>query len=126
MQENMTYLIIIGAAVVALAALAALVNSVMSIARGFRRDPPLPEEVAKAYATKQELTELKKDLKEERKRVDGIFQEQFAMIRKLDDDAGKRMERLEATIQNWQKGVDNWQLGIERMIGRIEGKVNTK
>ena len=44
MQENMTYFFIIGAVVVALAALAALVNYVLSIVHGFRRDPPLPEE----------------------------------------------------------------------------------
>ena len=48
MQDTMTYLIIIGAAVVALAALAALVNYVVSIVRGFQRTPPLPEEDAKA------------------------------------------------------------------------------
>ena len=35
-MENMSYLILIGAAVVALAALAALVNYVISIVRGFR------------------------------------------------------------------------------------------
>ena len=44
MQENMTYFFIICAVVVALAALAALVNYVISIVHGFRRDPPLPED----------------------------------------------------------------------------------
>ena len=57
-MDSMTYLIIIGAAVVALAALAALVNYVISIVRGFQemhhadnppRNPPLPEELAKSY-----------------------------------------------------------------------------
>ena len=108
MQENMTYFVIIGAAVVALAALAALVNSVMSIVHGFRRDPPLPEEVAKAYATKRELAELKDELRTERRRVDGIFEQQFNTLRELTEK------------------ISQWQLGIERMIGRIEGKVNTK
>ena len=106
MQENMTYLIIIGAAVVALAALAALVNSVMSIVRGFRRDPPLPEEVAKAYATKREIAELKDELRAERRRVDGILNQQFELLRELTEK------------------TNQWQLGVERMIGRIEGKVN--
>ncbi len=125
-MNDMPYLFVVGAGVVALAALAALVNAVMSVARGFQRTPPLPEEVAKAYATKREFAELRQELKDERRRVDGIFQEQFAMIRKLDADAAKRMERLAASIENWQKGVDSWQLGIERMIGRIEGKVEEK
>ena len=108
MQENMTYFFVIGAVVVALAALAALVNYVISIVHGFRRDPPLPEEVAKAYATKRELTELKDELRSERRRVDGIFEQQFKTLRELTEK------------------ISQWQLGIERMIGRIEGKVNTK
>lgn len=117
MQETTTYLFIVGAAVVALAALAALVNYVISIVRGFQemrhaenppRNPPLPEEVAKAYATKHELAELKDDLRAERRRVDGIFEQQFEALRKLSDN------------------VTQWQLGIERLIGRIEGKVNDK
>lgn len=134
-MNDMPYLIVVGAAVVALAALAALASHAVSIVRGVRemrradsppRSPPLPEEIAKCYATKLEIAELRQELKDERRRVDGIFQEQFAMIRKLDADAGRRMERLEASIASWQKGVDNWQLGIERMIGRIEGKVEEK
>ncbi len=108
MQENMTYLIIIGAAVVALAALAALVNYVVSIVRGFQRTPPLPEEVAKAYATKREIAELKDELRAERRRVDGILNQQFALLRDLTEK------------------TNQWQLGVERMIGRIEGKVNDK
>ena len=118
MQENMTYLLIIGAAVVALAALAALVNYVISIVRGIQemrhaenppRNPPLPEELAKSYATKRELasevSELKAELRAERERVDGIFREQFAQLRDLTTQLGE------------------WQRGIERLIGKIEGKV---
>ena len=118
MQENMTYLLLIGAAVVAIAALAALVNYVISIVRGIQemrhaenppRNPPLPEEFAKEYATKRdvatEIAELKQELREERSRVDGIFNQQFAEIR-----------RLAANIGEWQRG-------IERLIGKIEGKV---
>ena len=108
MQENMTYFFIIGAVVVALAALAALVNYVISIVHGFRRDPPLPEEVAKAYATKRELAELKDELRTERRRVDGILNQQFALLRELTEK------------------TNQWQLGVERMIGRIEGKVNNR
>ena len=132
MQDNMTYLIIIGAAVVALAALAALVNYVISIVRGFQemrhaenppRNPPLPEEVAKSYATKQELaneiTELKDELKAERERIDKILAKQFDLIRGLTDANTERFSRLESSISSWQ-------LGVERMIGRIEGKVNGK
>lgn len=108
MHESTTYLLIIGAAVVALAALAAIVNNVVSIVRGFRRDPPLPEELAKAYATKQEIAELKLELKAERDRIDDIMNQQFNRLRELTEK------------------TNQWQLGVERMIGRIEGKVNQK
>ena len=123
MHESTTYLLIIGAAVVALAALAAIVNNVVSIVRGFRRDPPLPEELAKAYATKQELTseiaELKAEIKAERERIDKIHAKQFDLIRGLTADLTERYSKLESSISSWQ-------LGVERMIGRIEGKVNQK
>ena len=123
MQDNMTYLIIIGAAVVALAALAALVNYVLSIVRGFRRDPPLPEDMAKNYATKRELAaeiaELKGELKAERERVDKILSKQFDLIRGLTAETTERYNRLESSISSWQ-------LGIERLIGKIEGKVESK
>ena len=122
-MDNMPYLIVIGAAVVALAALAALVNSVMSIVRGFTRTPPLPEAMAKEYATKRELTgeiaELKQELKDERQRVDAILKQQFDLIRKLSEDTFEKFSVLMASLKDWQ-------LGIERMIGRIEGKVNDK
>ena len=132
MQESTTYLIIIGAAVVALAALAALVNYVLSIVRGVQemrhaenppRNPPLPEEVAKSYATKRELAgeiaDLKQELKEERQRVDAILKQQFDLIRKLSEDTFERFSVLMSSLKEWQ-------LGIERMIGRIEGKVVTQ
>ena len=132
MQDNMLYLIIIGAVVVALAALAALVNYVISIVRGFQemrhaenppRNPPLPEELAKAYATKQELAaeiaELKEELKAERERIDKIHAKQFDLIRGLTAELTERYSRLESSISSWQ-------LGIERMLGRIEGKVDDK
>ena len=123
MQDNMPYLIIIGAAVVALAALAALVNYVVSIVRGFQRTPPIPEDMAKNYATKRELAaeiaELKQENREERARVDAILKQQFDLIRKLSEDTFERFSGLMESLKEWQ-------LGIERMIGRIEGKVNTK
>ena len=121
MQENMSYLIVVGAAVVGLAALAALVSYVMSIVRSVQemrtaanppRNTPLPEEFAKEYATKLdlagEIAELKQELRDERSRVDGIFNQQFAEIRKLATNIGE------------------WQRGIERLIGKIEGKVENK
>ena len=123
MQDTMTYLIIIGAAVVALAALAALVNYVVSIVRGFQRTPPIPEDMAKNYATKRELAaeiaELKQENREERARVDAILKQQFDLIRKLSEDTFERFSGLMESLKEWQ-------LGIERMIGRIEGKVNGK
>lgn len=132
MQDNMPYLILIGAAVVALAALAALVNYVISIVRGLQemrhaenppRNPPLPEELAKSYATKRELTAvvaaLKQEIKDERLRVDSILKQQFDLIRGLTAENTKRYSRLESSIKEWQ-------LGIERLIGKIEGKVENK
>ena len=123
MQDTMTYLIIIGAAVVALAALAALVNYVVSIVRGFQRTPPIPEDMAKNYATKRELAaeiaELKQENREERARVDAILKQQFDLIRKLSEDTFERFSGLMESLKEWQ-------LGIERMIGRIEGKVAPK
>lgn len=119
MHENMTYFFIIGAVVVALAALAALVNYVISIVRGFRRDPPLPEELAKSYATKHEIAELKQEIREERQRVDAILKQQFDLIRKLSEDTFEKFSVLMNSLKEWQ-------LGVERMIGRIEGKVDKK
>ena len=116
-MDNMPYLIVIGAAVVALAALAALVNYVISIVRGVQemrradnppRNPPLPEEMAKGYATKQEVLALRAELQAERDRVDAILKQQFDLLRELTEK------------------TNQWQLGVERMIGRIEGKVNQK
>lgn len=128
MQDNTTYFIVIGAVVVALAALAALVNYVVSIVRGVQemrhavnppRNPPLPEEMARSYATKRELAELKQEIKDERSRIDGILKQQFDLIRELTADSNERFTRLESSINEWQ-------LGVERMIGRIEGKVEKK
>ncbi|MGN0832611.1 MAG: hypothetical protein ACI4RD_03035 [Kiritimatiellia bacterium] len=113
----------LGTVVVALAALAALVNYVISIVRGFSRTPPLAEELAKSYATKRELAgeiaELRQENKEERQRVDTILKQQFDLIRSLTADNAERYNTLMESIREWQ-------LGIERMIGRIEGKVATK
>ena len=112
-----------GAAVVALAALAALVNYVISIVAAFRRSPPLPEELAQRYATKKELAdeiaELKDELKGERERVDKILSKQFDLIRGLTAETTERYNRLESSISSWQRG-------IERLIGKIEGKVESK
>ena len=119
MHESTTYLLIIGAAVVALAALAAIVNNVVSIVRGLRRDPPLPEELAKDYATKREISELKAEVKAERERIDKILAKQFDLIRSLTAENTERFNTLISSIGDWQRGV-------ERMIGRIEGKVNQK
>jgi len=119
MHDNGSTYLIIGAAVVALAALAALVNYAISIVSAFRRSPPLPEEVAKAYATKRELAELKTEIKSERDRVDKILAKQFDLIRKLSEDTFEKFSALMSSLKEWQ-------LGIERMIGRIEGKVDKK
>lgn len=128
MQDSMLYLIIIGAGVVVIAAVSAIVNNVISSVRGFQkmrtaenppRNPPLPEEVAKEYATKREIAELKQEIKDERKRVDTILNQQFELIRKMSDENAKSYNSLKSSIGEWQ-------LGIERLIGKIEGKVESK
>jgi len=129
MNPNPEYLVL-GASVVALAALAALVNYVISIVRGIQqmkhaenppRNPPLPEIVATNYATKRELSmqinELKAEIKDERGRVDSILKQQYDLIRSLTAETNKRYCSLEASIKEWQ-------LGIERLIGKIEGRIN--
>ena len=128
MQDSMLYLIIIGAGVGVIAAVSAIVNNVISSVRGFQkmrtaenppRNPPLPEEVAKEYATKREIAELKQEIKDERKRVDTILNQQFELIRKMSDENAKSYNSLKSSIGEWQ-------LGIERLIGKIEGKVESK
>ena len=146
MQDNMTYLIIIGAAVVALAALAALVNYVMSIVRGFQemrhaenppRNPPLPEEVAKAYATKRELAELRQELADSRRELAGEIaelkrdisvdlkdlQKEIKAERSRVDDSLKQQFDL---IRDLTAKDNEWHQSVNLMLGRIEGKVNGK
>jgi hypothetical protein len=130
MQENMTYFFIIGAVVVALAALAALVNYVLSIVHGFRRDPPLPEEVAKLYATKQELAELKKELTgvltELKREISGDIKDLQENInqdrRRVDGD----MKQLFDLVRDLTAKDNEWHQSVNLMLGRIEGKVNNR
>ena len=55
----------------------------------------------------------------ERRRVDAILKQQFDLIRKLSEDTFEKFSVLMTSLKEWQ-------LGIERMIGRIEGKVDKK
>ena len=141
MQDNMTYLIIIGAAVVALAALAALVNYVLSIVRGFRRDPPLPEELAKGYATKREVSELKQEINAEIAELKhGIYmnvselkRDISASIAELKHEFTKERQRVDAIlkeqydlIRELTSKTNEWHQSVNLMLGRIEGKVNNK
>ena len=141
MQENMTYFFIIGAAVVALAALAAIVNNVVSIVRGFRRDPPLQEEVAKTYVTKRELADLKRDIYGEIAEMkQGIHGEIATLKRVLSAEISELKQeftsvrsRVDASmreqynlIRDLTAKCSEWQQSVNLMLGRIEGKVNRK
>jgi hypothetical protein len=64
--------------------------------------------LAYAACQKYKLDDYKQEIRDERSRVDGIFNQQFAEIRKLAANIGE------------------WQRGIERLIGKIEGKVESK
>ena len=96
MQENITDFIFVGVAIVSL---------VVSIVR--------------SVATKREVDALKVEIKDERERVDKIMGKQFDLIRGLTAETNERYSRLESSISTWQHG-------IERLIGKIEGKVDTK
>ena len=141
MQENMTYFFIIGAVVVALAALAALVNYVISIVHGFRRDPPLPEELAKGYATKREVSELKQEINAEIAELKhGIYmnvselkRDISASIAELKHEFTKERQRVDAIlkeqydlIRELTSKTNEWHQSVNLMLGRIEGKVNNK
>ena len=141
MQETTTYLFIVGAAVVALAALAALVNYVISIVTAFRRSPPLPEEVAKAYATKRELADLKQDIygeiAEMKQGIHGeiatLKRDLSAEISELKQEIASERSRVDASmreqynlIRNLTAKCSEWQQGVNLMLGRIEGKVSQK
>ena len=62
---------------------------------------------------------MKDELKGERERVDKILSKQFDLIRGLTAETTERYNRLESSISSWQRG-------IERLIGKIEGKVESK
>lgn len=130
MQENTTYFIVIGAAVVALAALAALVNSVMSIVRGFARTPPLPEEFAKSYATKQELAELKRELTEGlvdlKREISGDIKDLRNNINEERRRVNGDMKQLFDLVRDLTAKDNEWHQSVNLMLGRIEGKVNNK
>ena len=86
----MTYFFIIGAVVVALAALA--------------------QELA------AEIAELKEELKAERERIDKIHAKQFDLIRGLTAELTERYSRLESSISSWQLGIERM---IGRIEGKV-------
>lgn len=55
----------------------------------------------------EKIAELRKEIRDERMRVDTIIKQHSDLQRKFNEDISK------------------WQLGIERAIGRIEGKIES-
>lgn len=92
-------------------------------ARDPARTPPLPEELAKIYATKQELIsmreELKSNCKTNHEHVDKIHSDLFSLIRKTQNEIVTKLDSL-------SKDFTEWQRGIERQMGKIEGKMGDK
>ena len=130
MQDNTTYFIIVGAAVVALAALAALVNNVVTIVRSFGRTPPLPEELAKDYATKQELAGLKRELTEGlvdlKREISGDIKDLRNNINEERRRVNGDMKQLFDLVRDLTAKDNEWHQSVNLMLGRIEGKVNNK
>ena len=146
MQESTTYLIIIGAAGSPRGASPgrrARSRSRSSQARPAPRarrpprNPPLPEEVAKAYATKRELAELRQELADSRRELAGEIaglkrdisvdlkdlQKEIKAERSRVDDSLKQQFDL---IRDLTAKNNEWHQSVNLMLGRIEGKLNNK
>lgn len=94
--------------------------AVTRAARDPARTPPLPEELAKVYATKTELLAMREELrstcKANHEHVDKIHNDIFNLIRRTQTEIVTKLDKLGTEISEWQRG-------IERQIGKIEGKL---
>ena len=86
--------------IIILSSLSSLAGVVVAVYRT-RRMPPLPEEIAKTYATKAELCSL------------------THRIESADNDLREQLSRMDSS---WNHQIRD----IMRSLGRIEGKVSGK
>lgn len=94
--------------------------ALVKAARDPARMPPLPEELAKVYATKSDLAQVREEFrancKASHEHVDKIHGDLFSLIRKTQNDIIQKLDALANEVGAWQRG-------IERQIGKIEGKM---
>lgn len=97
--------------------------AVTKAARDPARTPPLPEELAKIYATKADLATMREELKStcrsNHEHVDKIHSDLFSLIRKTQNEIVTKLDSL-------AKEIGEWQRGIERQLGKIEGQMGDK
>jgi len=85
-----------------------------------KRTPPIEEEAAKTYATKEEMHAWKCEFTERcsrnHDRVDKTLGELFSINRALTKELTDRLDKYHSELAEWQRGM-------ERQIGNIEGKL---
>lgn len=92
-------------------AIASIASVIIAAVKLNRRVPPLAEEIAANYATREELDNEVRDLN---KRID----REVNAILSMNIDQGKKLDALIAT-------TNKTALDTERALGRIEGKLDT-
>lgn len=94
-----------------LVAVAAVASAVVSIANARKRVPPLPEELAKTYATKDEVSDAYNRLSD---RID-------REIRLICDNNAEHVRKLDALFST----TNHANAETQRSLGRIEGKLDS-
>lgn len=92
-----------------LVSIAAIASVIIGAAK-LRRMPPLPEELAKMYATKRELADARKELND---RVD----REMKVIGECNAEQTRKLDSLITT-------TNHSAMETQRSLGRIEGKLD--
>ena len=94
-----------------LSSVAVIVSVIVAVIKLNRRAPPLPEELAKNYATKVEVSEVHKRLSD---RID----REIRLICENNADHNRKLDSLIST-------TNHSALETQRALGRIEGKLDS-
>jgi hypothetical protein len=85
--------------------------------RGQERTPPLPEELAKTYCTKDELQKCREECRsrcdKKHEHQDKIDNDLFILIREERTLLMDRMDKMSSELKTWQ-------IGISQQVGRLE------
>lgn len=92
-----------------LVSIAAIASVIIGAAK-LRRIPPLPEELAKTYATKKELSEVRREFND---RVD----REMKIIGECNAEQTRKLDSLIST-------TNHSAMETQRSLGRIEGKLD--